>query len=73
MLNVTGKVKIPTADEDKGLGTDETDFSLEVNLTKAYGSNVAFGTVGYRKFGDPPEFDLDDVMHLSIGGQRKLD
>ena len=33
-LDFTGKVKLPTADEDKGLGTGETDFAFLVDVYK---------------------------------------
>lgn len=40
-------VKIPTANREKGLGTGETDYSAQVDISQNYGNSVLFGTFGY--------------------------
>jgi hypothetical protein len=72
MVDLNGKVKFPTADEDKGLGTGETDYALDVDLAKRYGPNTAFGTLGYKIYGDPAWADLDNAFYLSAGMSRKF-
>lgn len=40
-------LKLPSADENKGLGTGETDYSMQVDLSKNVGNSVIFATLGY--------------------------
>ena len=40
-------IKLPSADENKGLGTGETDYSAQVDLSKHVGNSVLFATLGY--------------------------
>ncbi|MGJ7518528.1 hypothetical protein ACSFE6_29835 [Pseudomonas baetica] len=67
LLDLIGKVKFPTADEDQCLGTGETDYTAQVDITKAFGRVTAFGTLGWKKFGDPPDSDFDDPFFISLG------
>ncbi len=67
MVDINAKVKLGTADEDKGLGTGETDYALEVDLAKTFDENVLFGTLGYKFYGDPAAYDLDNAFYTSIG------
>jgi hypothetical protein len=67
LLDVTGKVKIATADEDRDLGTGENDYSLQVDGYVPVGRVSTFGTLGYRILGDPPDFELDNVAFGSLG------
>lgn len=66
-VDLTGTVKFGTADEDKGLGTGENDYSLQADVYKYIGSTTAVLTTGYTLRGDPPAYDLDDVFFLSGG------
>ena len=63
LVELTGKVKIPTADEDRGLGTGKTDYAGQVDLAKTFGNLTPFGTVGYKFRGG----DLDDGVYASFG------
>lgn len=67
IIDVTGKVKFGTADEDKGLGTGETDYSFEVDFTKLFEQTVVFATLGHKFYGDPPGRDLDNANYASLG------
>lgn len=60
-------MKLPTADEDDGLGTGETDYSFQVDLSKGFGDFTPFATIGYKVRGD-----LDDGYFFSIGGGWRL-
>ena len=53
MVDFTGKVKFPSADEEKGLGTGETDYSMESDLTWFTDEFAIFGTIGYKFLGSP--------------------
>ena len=71
-LDVGVKVKLPTADEAKGLGTGETDYALQADLFKPLGGVTVFGSLGYRWYGDPPGIPLRNVPYGSIGASRSL-
>ena len=67
IVELTGKVKVPTADEDENLGTGETDYTAQVDLIQSFGRFTPFATLGYRFLGDSSEFDLDDTAFGSVG------
>jgi hypothetical protein len=67
-LDVTGKVKFGTADEDKGLGTGEQDYTLQADLFRFYERFTAIGTAGYTFRGDPEGVNLNDAFFASLGG-----
>lgn len=71
-LDLTGKVKLPTADEDKGLGTGETDYTLQADVFKPIGRFTPFATVAYKIKGDPSGVELDNVYYLSGGSAYKV-
>lgn len=66
-LDLTGKVKFGTADEDKGLGTGEQDYSLQADVFRFFATATLMGTVGYAFRGDPQGYDLDDTFFASLG------
>ena len=67
-LDLGGSVKLGTADEDKGLGTGQTDFTLQADLVRRLPGFTAIGSVGYVVRGDPDDFELDDGFIASLGG-----
>lgn len=71
-LDLTAKIKIPTADEDDGLGTGETDYTLQADYAKSMGRLTPLLTVAYKIKGDPSGIDLDDVWYLSAGANWRL-
>ena len=73
-LNVdfTGKVKFGTADENKGLGTGETDYYAQVDVYQNFGTITPFGNVGYRFLGTSAAFPLKDGLYASIGSAFRL-
>src|SRR2546421_4498330 len=66
------KVKFGTADETKGLGTGQNDYSLQADLFKPLGNWTAFGSLGHRWYGDPPGVNLRNVFYWSIGASNRL-
>lgn len=66
-LDFTGKIKVPTADEDKGLGTGETDYTVQLDATKMFGSAYIFGGVGRRFVGDNAQFQFEDIWLFNAG------
>jgi hypothetical protein len=67
-LDLTGKVKLGTADEDKGLGSGETDYTVQADLLRFFPQFTAVASVGYVFRGDPDDYDLDDGMLAMLGG-----
>jgi hypothetical protein len=67
LVDLIGKVKLPTADEDKCLGTGKTDYSAQVDVARAFGPVTGFATLGWKKFGDPSGSDFDDPIFASLG------
>ena len=62
------KVKFPTADRDRGLGTGEFDETLGVDLSKnLVGDLYGYLTLAYTFIGDPPGSDLRDSFGWSVG------
>lgn len=67
MLDLIGKVKFPTADEKQCLGTGEYDYTGQVDIARAFGPVTGFATLGWKKFGDPPDSDFRDPIFTSLG------
>lgn len=66
-VDLGAKIKLGTADEEKGLGTGKTDYSLQINLFKFYDDYYLSGTLGYKVRGEPDGLDLEDVWFGSVG------
>ena len=71
-LSVRGKVKVPTADEDKFLGTGEFDYTVELAPFIKKGANTFFGAVGYKVYGDTATTNYRNVWLLKAGIMRQL-
>jgi len=72
-IDLTGKIKFGTADEDKNLGTGENDYAVQLDFAQRYNDNSLFGSAGYKILGDPPGTDYRNVFYGSVGLSRKLD
>ncbi len=72
-VDLTGKIKLGTADEKDNLGTGENDYAVQLDLEKNYDGNSVFGSVGYKILGDPPGTDYRNVFYGSIGLSHRLD
>ncbi len=72
LLDFTGKIKFPTADEDKGLGTGEVDYTLQLDAAKIYGRWTPIATLGYKIKGDPAGVKLDNTFFASAGAAYKF-
>jgi long-subunit fatty acid transport protein len=66
-LDVIGKIKIPTADENKFLGTGKTDYALNVEVFKTINAWTPYWAIGYKWKGDPSGIDYNNVWTSSIG------
>lgn len=72
LLDLTGKIKFATADAGKGLGTGADDYSLQLDLSRQMGTWSAFGSLGWRRMGDPDWADFRDPWFASIGASYRL-
>jgi hypothetical protein len=72
-VDLTGKVKLPTADETKGLGTGETDVIFLLDLYRTFDRITGFGGVGYHILGDSPSLPLKNAWSANLGASYKLD
>ena len=63
-------VKLPTADEAKGLGTGETDYGTFVSLHQRFQEIKFSFMAGYIKTGDPSSFDYNDIYLYGFGVSR---
>ena len=71
-VDLTGTVKLPTADEDKGLGTGETDYGVALDMYRAVGGTMVFGGAGYTVLGDNEYIALDNVANANLGFSRNV-
>jgi hypothetical protein len=64
-------LKLPTADEDEGLGTGEFDVGIGAIFSKTFGRSFGSADLGYVFIGEPGGTDLDDVFSAILTvGQR---
>jgi hypothetical protein len=62
------KIKFPTADESRGLGTGEFDETVGVDFSKTFFDRlVGYVTLAYTFVGSPPGEDLRDSFGWSLG------
>jgi hypothetical protein len=64
------RVKLPTGNEDRGLGSGATDVETGVGLIQLYGSISLMADVGYILVGD--EADLAPRNELRLGGGASI-
>lgn len=72
-LDVTAKLKLPTGDENRGLGTGSVDKTLQVEPYKTIDRLTLFGTLGYTFFGDSDVVDLKNGYLYEVGASTRLD
>jgi len=66
------KIKIPTAQEERGLGTGKTDYGFGVELDKDVGPVFLFGDMGYTVVGKIPSLDFRNRPSASFGVGRQV-
>jgi hypothetical protein len=66
------KVKIPTAREERGLGTGKTDYGFGVELDKEVGPIFLFGDMGYTVVGKIPSLAFRNRPSASIGVGKQV-
>jgi len=66
-VDLTGNVKIATADEDKGLGTGANDYGVAVDTYYDLNGTTLFGGLGYTWLGESDFIDVDAVINGNLG------
>jgi len=71
-LDAVAKVKFGTADDTRGLGTGENDYSIQLDAYRYSGSTTWLGTLGYRVLGDPPGTNFDNIGYAVLGAWTRF-
>src|SRR5258706_7667517 len=71
-LDLTGRVKLPTADAGKGLGTGSTDFGVQADAYRTFDRLTLFADVGYTFFRHPHYVELKNAHNYGIRASRKM-
>lgn len=71
-LDLTGKVKFGTADENKGLGTGKNDYGIALDTYKVSGDWTVFGGVGWMKYGSSDYIKLKNGFNANVGAGYKF-
>jgi len=67
-LALKGKIKFPSADEQKGLGTGATSFGADLILSKTINYALDLhGSIGYEFTGDPDGADIGGALKWGVG------
>ena len=68
-----GKIKFPTADDSRGLGTGEFDETIGVDLSKTlFPGFVAYLTLAYTFIGSPAGAHFDNSFGWSVGSAYQV-
>src|SRR3989442_8143882 len=62
-VDVTGRVKLGTADRDQGLGTGETDYGMQVDVYKTYDRVTYFDGIRYTELVSSPHIQPNSLLH----------
>jgi len=71
-LDAVAKVKLGTADEARGLGTGENDYSVQLDAYRYSGTATWLGTLGYRVLGDPPGTNFENIWFAVLGAWHRV-
>ncbi len=72
VVDFTGRIKFPTASESRGLGSGKTDYAVQVNVDKNFGSPYVSAGLGYKILGEPSGVSYKNVVFGSLGGGYKF-
>jgi len=74
-IDLVGSIKLPTADEDKGLGTGKTDFTFMAEFARRLENEdlIALWEIGYTFVGEPSGYDARNRWLYSVGLAYEFD
>ncbi len=67
LLDVTAKAKFGVADAERGLGTGENDYALQVDLSSSAGRWQRDASLGWRRMGDSATVAYRDPWFGGVG------
>lgn len=68
LIAITGRMKIPTANADLGLGTGAFDYGFGAEVLKSFGDHwIGFVDGGYNIIGDPSGVDFKNQHWYDVG------
>ncbi len=70
--DVTGRIKLPTASESKGLGSGKTDYAVQAYIEKNFGAPFISAGLGYKWLGEPSGVKYKNVTFGSLGAGYKF-
>ncbi len=71
-LTFAANIKLPTADDDDGLGSGEPDMGINVAWSAMFADWKPIVSLGYTVIGDPSGVDYNDVASYGVGVFRRL-
>lgn len=71
-LNVGAKVKFPTADEDKKLGTGKHDLELKAGAYWGFQRWWAVSELSYKVREEPSNTQLNNTAQVVVGGLKRI-
>ena len=71
-LDLTGRLKLPTGDAAKGLGTGSTDAGVQVDAYQTFDRLTVFADLGYTFFGHSDYVELQNAGNYGVGASQKL-
>lgn len=71
-LDLSARVKVPTASRSKGLGTGKADVAVKAEVSKTFSPISLFASVGYRVLGKPAGLALHNAWTASAGASVAL-
>lgn len=66
-IDLTGNIKFGTANSTQGLGTGKNDYSVQADFSQYFNDTDIFGTVGWRKMGNPTGIMFNNPWFTSVG------
>jgi hypothetical protein len=72
-IDVTGRVRLPTGDEDKGLGVGVTDTAVALEVGAAGRKHGAYVNLARRFLGERDDLERTDGWQARVGGWVKVD
>jgi hypothetical protein len=70
-LDLTAKVKLPTADKNAGLGTGETDYAIQADVYQNMAKVTVSASLGRKFLGSSSALPLNDIFYGSVGASYR--
>ena len=65
-------LKLPTADEESGLGTGAADYAASLELSKTFGSSILYTYAGGRLRGESEFIETRNSLNAGLGFQQLI-